>query len=121
MIQRTIVTALILLLLAPVNAGAAAWMNNSSAANDAATPSMHMAGHDHQAMLDAGHQGAMDETHDHSSGDCDYCMSCSNHCASTALVSIYKDSFALNREFATTISADTLNRVYLLFRPPIRA
>jgi len=125
MIKQTIVTVLILVLLAPLNAGASAWMSQSSSmTNDVelAMSPMHMPDHDHETMLrTAGKPSTMD-THDHSPEDCDeYCMNCVNHCSSTAISSSLIEIFELNHEFETTITSDILSRAYLLYRPPIRA
>jgi len=122
--KQYIATALILILLAPVNMGASAWMNLSSiSANtgDAEMTQMHTTDHDHAAMLSIGQEQSMTNAHDHSVQDCGFCMNCSNHCSTNALIASFKNHFELDREFATTIAGDTMSRVSLLFRPPISA
>ena len=125
MIKRYIVTALVLIMLAPLNAGASVWMAESSSVVDAdevAVAQMHMAGHDHGAMMGSGQKQAMMDAHDHGSEDCDdYCMNCSNHCFSTAIIPSSSNIFALDRKFDRTITGNTLSRAYLLYRPPISA
>lgn len=121
MIKRYIVTVLVLLMLAPVNAGAAAWMTESAPAADAMAQ-MHMAGHDHEAMMDSSAKQAMMDAHDHSSEDCDdYCMNCSNHCSSTAITPSSSSTFEVDRKFHRTHTGNTFSRAYLLYRPPISA
>ena len=116
MIKRYIVSVLVLLMLTPVNAGASAWMAESSSgvgADEMAMAEMHMAGHDHEAMMDA---------HDHGSKDCnDYCMNCSNHCSSTAITPFSRSTFERDRKFNRTITGNTFSRAYLLYRPPMFA
>ncbi|PCI76999.1 MAG: hypothetical protein COB20_09310 [SAR86 cluster bacterium] len=125
MIKRYIITALVLIVLAPLNAGAAAWMTQSPTVGDTGEmpmAQMDMAGHDHESMMSSGQKQLMMDAHDHGSDDCDdYCMNCSNHCSSTAILSSSNDIFELDREFHKTLAGDTSNRAYLLFRPPIRA
>ena len=66
MIKRYIVTALVLIMLAPLNAGASVWMAESSSVVDAdevAVAQMHMAGHDHGAMMGSGQKHRGIRTH----------------------------------------------------------
>lgn len=125
MIKRYIVTALVLLMLAPVNVGAAAWMVESSSVvkpDEMAMAEMHMTGHDHAAMMDSSAKQSMMAAHDHGSQDCDdYCMNCSNHCSSTAIIPSSSSTFERDRKFNRTISGNTFSRAYLLYRPPIFA
>ena len=125
MTKRYIITALILVMLAPLNAGASPWMAQSSSdpgAGEMAMPQMGMAGHDHGALMSSGQQQTMMDAHDHSAEDCDdYCMNCSNHCSSTAILTSPNDTFELDRGFHKTFTVETLRRAYLLYRPPIRA
>ena len=122
MIKRYIVTALVLLMLAPVNAGASAWMADSSSVvetEETAMVEMLMTGHDHEAMMDSSQKQTMMDGHDHGADDCDdYCMNCSNHCSSTAIIPSSNSTFELDRKFNRTITGNTLNRAYLLYRPP---
>lgn len=125
MIKRYIAAALVLIMLAPLNAGAAAWMAESSSVVDAdemAMTQMLKLGHDHAAMMDSSQKQSMMDAHDHGSEDCDdYCMNCSNHCSSTAIIPSSSSSFALDRKFSRTIAGNTFSRAYLLYRPPISA
>lgn len=125
MIKRYIVTVLVLLMLTPVNAGASAWMAESSSgvgADEMAMAEMHMAGHDHEAMMASPAKQSMMDAHDHGSKDCDdYCMNCSNHCSSTAITSSSNSTFERDRKFNRTITGNTFSRAYLLYRPPIFA
>jgi len=125
MIKRYIATALILILLAPLNAGASAWMADSSSMVDVdemAMTQMLMMGHDHEVMMSAGQQQAMMDAHDHGPDDCDdYCMSCSNHCSSTAIIPSSSSTIEFDRRFNRTLTGGTLSRAYLLYRPPIFA
>ena len=60
--------------------------------------------------------------HEHDADDCDeYCMNCSNHCSSTAIVTTSAHPFALDRKFSRAASADLSTRATLLFRPPIHS
>lgn len=125
MIKRYIITALVLLMLAPLNAGASAWMAESSPmveTDEVAMAEMLMPGHDHGAMMGSSEKQSMMDAHDHDAEDCDdYCMNCSNHCSSTAIVPSSSNIFELDRKFNRTITGDTSSRASLLFRPPISA
>lgn len=60
--------------------------------------------------------------YEHDSDDCDeYCMNCSNHCSSTAIVTTAAHPFMLNRKFSRAASANLSTRATLLFRPPIHS
>ncbi|MDA0281612.1 MAG: hypothetical protein O3C29_14455 [Proteobacteria bacterium] len=125
MIKRYIVTALVLLMLAPVNAGASAWMAESAPGvgpDKMAMAEMHMAGHDHKAMMDSSAKQSMMDAHDHGSEDCDdYCMNCSNHCSSTAITPSSGSTFERDRKFNRTITGNIFSRSSKLYRPPIFA
>lgn len=129
MFRKQIVTLLLLLLIAPVNSVAAASMAVSVTVAHGAMAMEKAAGDSHAMHEMTVEMAAPDmlvahnlDSHNHSPEDCDdYCMSCSNHCSSSAIVSSSKNSFELDREFAELTSAHTLSRAYLLFRPPIRA
>ena len=124
MIKRYVATTLVLIMLAPLNAGASAWMAESSSMVDAdqmAMTQMIAMGHDHKAMS-AGQKQAMMDAHDHGPEDCDdYCMNCSNHCSSTAIIPYASNTFELDRRFNRILTGNTLSRAYLLYRPPIFA
>ena len=68
------------------------------------------------------HAHAMMTAHDHGAAECDdYCMNCSSHCYTTAIVSS-GNSFPVSASPSARLeSGDTTDRAYLLFRPPIRA
>lgn len=125
MIKRYIATALVLIMLAPLNAGASAWMAESASmveADEAAMTQMLMAGHDHEEMMSPIQKQSMMDAHDHGPDDCDdYCMNCSNHCSGTAIIPSANSTFELDRKFNRTITGNTLSRAYLLYRPPIFA
>lgn len=125
MIKRYIVTVLVLLMLAPENVGVSAWMAESSTVVDAdeiAMADMHMAGHDHEAMMDSSHKLSMVDAHEHGSEDCDdYCMNCSNHCSNTAIIPSSSSIFGPDQKFISITTGNTLSRAYLLYRPPISA
>lgn len=121
--RRLIATLLMLILIAPINAVAAASMVVTISAEQGMTSAHQLshAGHGGHAMHAPEQLSSMSATHDHNADDCDdYCMSCSNHCSSSAIVSSSKNTFELDREFEYPASAHTLSRAYLLFRPPIR-
>lgn len=124
MLRKLIVTVLMLILTAPINAVASASMAISIAAYHDAMPTqqlVHGSHASHDAAI-ASQNKTKSAAHDHSDEDCDdYCMSCSNHCSSSAIVTSSKHDFELEREFEDLASAHTLSRAYLLFRPPIRA
>jgi len=131
MIKRIIIAVMLVFLVAPVNMMAApVWMNLPSATadnTDMALSALHMPEHYHNTVLgmekDSNHDQdkAMTNAHDHDNEDCGYCMNCSNHCSTTAIISSFKDNFELAREFDTTSAGATMSRVSLLFRPPISA
>jgi len=125
MIKRTIISALIVVLLVPLNALATSAMSQPSMSMDGATSSMshmQMAGHDHQAMMSSAEKLSMMDAHDHSEEDCEeYCMSCTNHCSSNAIIASTGDTFDRLREFRVSLNSHTISRTYLFFRPPIRA
>ena len=125
MIKRYIVTVLVLLMLAPENVGVSAWMAESSTVVDAdeiAMADMHMAGHDHEAMMDSSHKLSMVDAHEHGSEDCDdYCINCSNHCSNTAIIPSSSSIFGPDQKFISITTGNTLSRAYLLYRPPISA
>lgn len=123
--RRLLIVALILTVLAPPGVGLVGMQGIPSVAisgegmpmlqpsGDDARRSMHIAGA-------AGHDNAMMEAHDHSAAECDeYCMNCSSHCTSTAIVSsgsIFLAPASQPHRFASGTTAD---RAFLLFRPPI--
>lgn len=125
MTKRYILSLLILIMLAPLNVGASAWMAKSFSvidADDAAITQMHVVGHDHQAMMNSGQKQSMMDAHNHSAEDCDdYCMTCSNHSYSSAITSFSNTTRELDRKFSLANVSYTLSRAYLLYRPPIRA
>lgn len=123
--MKILATALILILLAPFNGVASSAMQLGIAASPMADHAMTMdeaGSHDHSAMAGDGHLQTMMESHDHGEEDCDeYCMSCSNHCSSTAIISGSAQTFDPSARFARCTVAHVANRADLLFRPPIRA
>lgn len=123
--KRYIVTALVFVMLAPLNVVASAWMTQSSsviAADETAMAQEHMMGHDHEAMTSSGQKQAMMDAHEHDAEDCDdYCMNCSSHCSSTAIPTSANDIIELDQKFNKILSGETSSRSYLLFRPPIRS
>jgi hypothetical protein len=119
------ITALVLIMFAPLNVGASAWMAESSSVVDPdeiVMTQMFMTGHDHEAMMDSPQKQSMMDAHDHGSEDCDdYCMNCSSHCSSTAIIPSSSSPFELDRKFDRIITGNTFSRAYLLYRPPIFA
>ncbi len=124
--MRTLLNSLLIVILVfPLNAGAAAWMAMSM--DDAAH--LEMAGHSHalQAMSPAGMDGAVvaesSSPHsEHNSADCEeHCASCSNHCSSTAIISCHHNLFDTDEQRADFLAGMTLYRHETLFRPPISA
>jgi hypothetical protein len=104
----------------PVNAGASSWMDESSSV--VKSEEMHMAGHDHEAMMDSEQKPSSMDAHDHGSEDCDdYCMNCSTHCTSAAIIPSSSSTFELDRKFNRSITGYTSSYAYLLYRPPISA
>ena len=60
--------------------------------------------------------------HEQSEEDCEeYCMSCSNHCSSLAVVSSQPKRYGQIRLQAATTAGPTLAHAELLFRQPFRA
>lgn len=118
---------LIVILVFPLNAGAAAWMAMSM--DD--TAHLEMAGHSHahalQMMPPAGIDGPVvaqsSSPHsEHNSADCEeHCASCSNHCSSTAIISSHHNLFDTDEQRVDFLAGMTLYRHEMLFRPPIFA
>lgn len=127
MIRKLIVTVLMMIFVVPVNAVAAASMAVSISTvlhgDSPALETLHARHSEHAMTVTSTGSGTdMIIAHDHNVEDCDdYCMSCSNHCSSSGIVSSSKNSFERDREFEDFATAHTLSRAYLLFRPPIRA
>lgn len=124
--MKTISAVLILILLAPVNLVAASAMqleSESVSVSEMAMVVWHAGTHAHEAAeagsMDSRMQTMM-ESHDHSAEDCDeYCMSCSNHCSNTAIISGSQLTSYPGCRFTHTRGANLASRAYLLFRPPI--
>jgi len=114
------------MILVPPGSGLYGMSAVASAAPSADAASMQVsepaAGHPLHAveMSSPGH--AMMAAHDHDAAECDeYCMNCSSHCYTTAIVSSGSSS-PHSASLSTGLeSGDTADRAYLLFRPPIRA
>jgi hypothetical protein len=134
MLQKSLAIILAVLLFAPLNSGAAAWMSMSMADSNAATTAMGVDEHtrpDHHAgaassgnhhLSHSMHGGAHNEHDEHSEEDCEeHCMSCSNHCSSLAVVSSQSRRYGQVRLLAATTAGLTSAHPELLFRPPIRA
>jgi hypothetical protein len=134
MLQKSLAIILAVLLFAPLNSGAAAWMSMSMADSNAATTAMGVDEHtrpDHHAGAASSgnhhqshsmHGGAHNEHDEHSEEDCEeHCMSCSNHCSSLAVVSSQSRRYGQVRLLAATTAGLTSAHPELLFRPPIRA
>lgn len=119
--MKSVTTILIFMLIAPLNLVAASAMQVDLASAGHSMAMEHGDGQDHSLMHADAQMQSMMESHDHSAEDCDeYCMSCSNHCSSTAIVSGSPLIFDLTGRFARASGADLETRAYLLFRPPIR-
>lgn len=134
MLQKSLAIILAVLLFAPLNSGAAAWMSMSMADSNAAITAMGVDEHtrpDHHAGAASSgnhhqshsmHGGAHNEHDEHSEEDCEeHCMSCSNHCSSLAVVSSQSRRYGQVRLLAATTAGLTSAHPELLFRPPIRA
>ena len=81
-----------------------------------------MMAHDHDSMMSAEHKQSMMDAHYHGAEECDdYCMNCSSHCSSTAIISSPSDAYDFDRKFGRATAVDTSSLVYLLYRPPICA
>ncbi|GAB5500355.1 MAG: hypothetical protein PsegKO_26660 [Pseudohongiellaceae bacterium] len=116
---------LIVILVFPLNAGAAAWMAMSM--DDVAHPEMAGYSHAlqvmHSAELDGAAVAESSSPHgEHDSADCEeHCASCSNHCSSTAIISSHHNLFDKDEQRAGYLAGMTLYRHETLFRPPISA
>lgn len=125
MYQRLIASLLVVLLTAPLNASAAAWMAMSM--NMADQHGQHTTAHeaDHGSHSAANHIGdpgltASAETHQHDAADCEeHCASCTNHCSSLGIVSSTVGVLGMENQSAGAGCGDTTSRLELLFRPPI--
>jgi len=127
LLKRPLIMSLIVLLALPLNAGAATWMAMSMAESGEVTEvldSSNSLHHDHQQHMNMGSKQSLDSesNHEHDSEDCDeHCMSCSSHCYSSSITSAVVDFQNQRSLHASTTPGVTLNREYLLYRPPIHA
>ena len=120
MLKNTLVSLLIVLLAAPLDAGAAAWMAMSMDQPDQPAMTMQDGSVHRMAMAEAVDSAAAPLAHDHDEVDCEeHCLSCHNHCSSAAIVSSSQDSLVPAHLHTGFRSAAALNRIDLLFRPPI--
>lgn len=150
MLQKSLAIALILLMIAPLNVGASAVMAMSmvdgghwalAAGDHKSAPRVghksesnlkhhdeYSAGHQPHGLstakaeshgLHANHTDAHDQ---HSEEDCqEYCMSCSNHCSSLAVLSSHAANFTQARVLSAASIGVSSNHSDLLLRPPISA
>ena len=140
--QKVISLLLALVLVAPVNAGAATWMAlsmnstinsvDASVTTDTASSTQHMVddSHAHQSshahMTHVAHdlQQMDHQSHEHdgkhNEEDCnEHCISCANHCSSLGILS---DNFMLSdlTKQSQRFESGNLNSFSdLLYRPPI--
>ena len=125
MINKLVISVLVMLLSFPLSAGTTAWMAMSMSDSVPASEnpmSMDAIHHHHMPSAETGQAPAEDpgQAHDHHESDCgDHCMSCSSHCSSTAIVSSSRYYFDPVQHLAGTLTGATSNRHELLFRPPI--
>ena len=127
MLQKSLSIVLTILLLAPLNSGAAAWMAMSMSDSDLSVSTAQAHQHHDSHMNHGLQQHGDDHAHsmhgeDHNADDCEeHCMSCSNHCSSLALVSNHYSAFNQVRLQTTVAGGLVSNHSDLLYRPPIRA
>lgn len=135
--QKVISLLLALVLVAPVNAGAATWMalsmNSTINSVDAsvitatASSTQHMVDDSHDHHSSHAHTTHMahdleqiDQNHEHDDEDCnEHCVSCANHCSSLGILS---DNFMLSdlTKQSQRFESGNLNSFSdLLYRPPI--
>lgn len=125
MINKLVISVLIVLLSIPPSAGTTAWMAMSMSDSGPASASLMPmdAMHQHHMPSAASGQASAEDpgqAHDHREADCEeHCMSCSSHCSSTAIVSSSRYYFDPVQHLAGTLTGATSNRHELLFRPPI--
>jgi hypothetical protein len=125
--RKALISLLVLLLVAPLNASAASWMAMSMSHSD-----LHQ---QHAVSEDAGHNhhkaGSQMATHDdaqsgqhheHTAADCEeHCASCTNHCSSLGIVTSAEGLIDTERSVVGMLFGAPSNRFELLFRPPILA
>ena len=134
--QNFIISLLILLVAAPLDTAATAWMVTGMGAVthvnaqvvdlddlgdiNEKDSSMAQSSHHHEGgyALNTS-KTATDSHHDDAEICDDHCMNCSTHCFSSALVTASSDFLGTEKHFASTFTGDTSDRAYLLFRPPI--
>ncbi len=143
MLKNLLAHCLIVLLLLPLNATAGAAMGDAFGSSDSLgneDPAMTMAAHGvhhdvsaettlymahdaepaHAAIMQDSQQQAMMAAHEHGAEDCDeFCMNCSNHCSSTAIVTGGEHVMDLQRRYVLADREAAISFTYLLFRPPI--
>ena len=124
--QKILISLLIMLLVAPLNTSAAAWMAMSMSNSEQHVQHMTMPD-DHGLHMSATRGESSDhshasQAHAHDASDCEeHCASCTNHCSSLGIVTSSSGPFDPGHQFAGTVPGPTSNRSELLFRPPILA
>ena len=143
--KKALISLLVALLVAPLNASAASWMAMSMSNSD------HHLQHEHSFHGDTHHNGhGVDpflETHDfldipethnalltfeshgdpqsaqhheHNAADCEeHCASCTNHCSSLGIVTTTQGRIDTEADVTGMLSGTPSNYFELLFRPPI--
>ena len=142
--KNAIISLLVLLLAAPLNASAASWMAMSMGNSD-----HHM---QHASHGDSDHTHHVDQRvepfpssldvqsshtndslgshsdpqsaqhHEHDAADCEeHCASCTNHCSSLGIVTTTQDRIDTEGNVTGMLIGTPSNHFELLFRPPINA
>lgn len=127
MYQKVLTSFLAILLVAPLNASAAAWMAMSMGNSEQHVQHMTISDSDLGSQSSAGHTETSAHpkfvtTHDHDASDCEeHCASCTNHCSSLGIVTSFLSLLDLELLKAGLLSGSTISRFEILLRPPILA
>lgn len=121
------ISLLVMLLVAPLNTSAAAWMAMSMSNSEQHVQHMTMPDSDHSLHMsvtrgESPAHSQVSQAHEHDASDCEeHCASCTNHCSSLGIVTSTMGPFNLENHRLGAIPGTTFNRSDLLFRPPILA
>jgi hypothetical protein len=127
MCKKVLTSFLVIILVAPLNVGAAAWMAMSMGNSEQHVQHMTSPGGDHSAQVGAANIDSSDLTqssimHEHDASDCEeHCASCTNHCSSLGIVTSSSGLFDPELHVTGVFSGTVSSRLELLFRPPILA
>ena len=121
------ISLLVLLLVAPLNASAASWMAMSMSSSDhhMQLASLSDVDHDIHSLhphIDSHGDPKSAQPHEHDAADCEeHCASCTNHCSSLGIVTTTQGRIDTEVGVTGMLIGAPSNHFELLFRPPIPA